>query len=204
MPVPMTDGPLTPARAWTRVKWTRAAQLADHVDGLTEHSELLGVEPARAFEALRAHDPAIALMFAAQCLPRMDALQWMAACLSTTPPATPTQQAARAALTRWIRDPSDKLRRLAYVEGEASGWDTADGAACLAVFLSGGSLAPLEQEEPVPPAAGAFGQAVGTCVLMAALAAGPTSFDELLSQFLDLAAAMAAGEKLTVLPGTAA
>ena len=78
----------------------------------------------------------------------------------------------------------------------------ADGAACLAIFLSGGSMAPAEQEVPVNPAPGSFGQAVAGAVLIAALCDGPQKFEERLSALLQLAEAAAAGE--TIAPETPA
>lgn len=185
-----------PVRAWKRVKWTRAGQLAAYVDGLSDFPELTDQEPARAFADLRCCNPQMAAHFVAQCLPRLDAVQWIAACLACSQPGTALQQEARAAVERWIRDPSDKLRRLAYETGEAVGWDKAEGAACLAVFLSGGSLAPAEQDVPVNAGPGVFGQATAGAVLMAALAHGPAQFAASLDAFLDMATRFAAGEVL--------
>ncbi|MBV8971324.1 MAG: hypothetical protein JO290_03420, partial [Sphingomonadaceae bacterium] len=76
------------------------------------------------------------------------------------------------------------------------GFGTAEGAACLAVFLSGGSMAPATQEQGVQPTPGAFGQAVAGAVLMAAFGEGASEFDKRLRANIDLGEKAAAGEAL--------
>jgi hypothetical protein len=70
-----------------------------------------------------------------------------------------------------------------------------EGLACLAIFLSGGSLAPAAQETPVNPPPGAFGQAAAGAVLLAASADGVPAFAARLAAMLDTADAIAAGEQ---------
>lgn len=193
----MTSPGMLATRPWKRVKWTRAGQLAALLDGAVELGELHERPPAEAFDALRQSDNIQATRFVAQCLPRMDAVQWVAACLQRSgAPRKPVDAEARGAVLRWARDPSDKLRRAAFDVGEKAGWASADGAACLAIFLSGGSMAPAEQEVPVNPAPGSFGQAVAGAVLIAALCDGPQNFETRLGALLQLADAAAAGEPI--------
>lgn len=188
---------MTAPRAWRRVKWTRAAQVGAVLDGLVDLTELNDYPPAQAFDALRRSDLSQATRFIAQCLPRMEAVRWVAACLAAIPPSDiPARLVAKKAVNRWLADPSDVNRRIAYEAGQIVGWASAEGAACMAVFLSGGSIAPAAQEVPVPPAPGAFGQAVAGAVLMAAFAEGAIRFDQRLMTSIDLGEKAAAGEAL--------
>ena len=187
----------TPARDWRRVKWTRAGQVAAVLDGLVDLAALYDAPPAAAYAALRATDLTQATRFLAQCLPRMEALRWVAACLQTMPAASlPARMVAKKAVNRWLADPSDANRRIAHEAGQIVGWASAEGAGCLAVFLSGGSLAPAMQEMPVHPQPGAFGQAVAGSVLMAAFGEGAVRFDRRLATQIDLGEQAAAGEAL--------
>lgn len=179
---------------WPRVKWSRAGQVEALLDGMVDLDAVRDLPPPAAFQALRRGDAMQATRFIAQCLPRMEAVLWIAACLDRSgEPKSPAHAEARSAVRRWINNPSDKFRRMAFDVGQKAGWATADGAACLAVFLSGGSMAPAEQEQPVNPAPEVFGQAAAGAVLMAAHSQGPQQFDRQLGVLLDLAEAIAAG-----------
>ena len=197
----MDGGGLNGGRVWARVKWSRAGQLAPLLDGSVSLDGITDIAPAKAFATLRETDGACATRFVAQCLPRMDAVRWLAACLQQCgEPERPTLADARTLVLRWARDPSDKVRRLCFEAGQRAGFGSAEGAACLAIFLSGGSMAPAEQEQLVNPPAGAFGQAVAGAVLMAALRQGPQHFETRLTVLLDLADAAAAGEPIQLAP----
>lgn len=192
----MTTEVTAPTRAWPRVKWTRAAQVAPLLGDAAEVSDVAAMTPAAAFVALRAADPMAATRFVAQCLPRVDAARWVAACIGETgpDPLPPARAAAVKAVRRWVGNPSDEARRLAMQAGTAAGFDTSEGMACLAIFLSGGSLAPPEQEVPVNPPPGAFGQAAAGAVLLAASADGVPAFAGRIAAMLDRADAIAAGD----------
>lgn len=180
---------------WSRVKWTRAAQLAALADAEAEIASCGDLAPENAFAVLRADTPVTAARFVAQCLSRLDALRWLAGCLARTPaPAPDTPRAAvRAGLAAWLAQPGDKRRRLVYAEAEAAGFDTIEGAAGLALFLSGGSLAPAELEHGAPPLPGGFGRAVAGAVLLCALAHGPERFIKELRAMLLEAERIASG-----------
>jgi hypothetical protein len=184
---------MSTAPAWPRVKWTRASQVAPLMG--EELGAVDTLPPAQAFAVLRAGDPAAAARFAAHCLPRVDAVRWLAECLEAVggdrPPALIV---AAKAVRRWAASPSDEARRLAFEAGAIAGWETVEGLACLAVYFSGGSLAPATQEAPVNPPAGAFGQAAGSAVLLAAQAAGAEAYPARIAAMLDRADAIAAGE----------
>ncbi|UAJ09822.1 DUF6931 family protein [Glacieibacterium megasporae] len=187
----------TVPRAWRRVKWTRAGQVAAVLDGLVDLAALYDQPPPQAFAALRQVDLSQAARFLAQCLPRMEAIRWVSACLNTMPASgQPERLVAKKAVNRWLADPSDTNRRIAYEAGQIVGWASAEGAACLSVFLSGGSIAPQAQEQGVAPAPGAFGQAVAGAVLMTAFGEGAVAFDQRLAANIDLGEKAAAGEAL--------
>jgi hypothetical protein len=146
---------------------------------------------------LRADNPQVALRFLAQCLPRFDAVRWMNTCLAQTPlpePGSP-QAEIRAGIAAWIADPSDKRRRLVFDYAQSVGFDVPEGAAGLAIFLSGGALGPPELEHGAQAAPGAFGQAVGGAIILASLANGPVNFVDRLDVMLGLGAAIAEAEE---------
>ena len=183
------------SRPWPRVKWTKAGQIAALVGSHADLDSVAELPPSDAFARLRAADPHQALHFVAHCLPRLDAVRWLAAGLASMAPTSVARRlAARKAVNRWVAEPSDSNRRLAYQAGENAGFDTAEGCACLAVFLSGGSLAPAAQEQAVPAPPAAFGQALAGAVLLAALNDDPAGLAG------RLGAALAQAEQLAVSP----
>ncbi len=193
----MSNDVAAPApRAWPRVKWTRAAQVAPMLGDAVDLAAIAALPPAAAFQVLRGTDPMGAARFMAQCLPRVDAARWVAACLADADAnPSPARAVAAKAVRRWVANPSDEARRLAFEAGGIAGWDTMEGMACLAIFLSGGSMAPAGQEVPVNPPPGAFGQAAAGSVLLAASAAGVPAFTSRLAAMLEKADAIAAGEQ---------
>ena len=179
---------------WRRVKWTRAGQLAglamvgDTLDGLHE------VPPPVAFAALRRENAEAAVHFMAQCLPRFEAMQWLYGALTRSPTQSPACAEIRSGIAGWLADPSDKRRRLVFDHAQTIAFDVPEGAAGLALFLSGGSLTPPELEQGVPPATGAFGQAVGATILLAGLARGPEVFADEVDVLLGIGVAIAEAE----------
>ena len=183
---------VTASRPWPRVKWTRAGQLAHLTGDLVELDDLMDLPPHEAFARLRARDPVQATRFIAHCLPRLEAVRCLGQCLTSMAPTSHARRlAARKAVNRWLAEASDSNRRLAFQAGEAAGFGTAEGSACLAVFLSGGSMAPATQEQPVPAPAHAFGQALAGAVMMAALNDDPINYGRRLAAALDAAEQLA-------------
>ena len=184
---------LAASRPWPRVKWTKAGQVAALTGSHADLDAVAELSPADAFARLRSSDPHQALHFIAHCLPRLDAARWMAAVLATmTPTNVARRLAARKAVNRWLAEPSDANRRLAYLSGENAGFDTAEGCACLAVFLSGGSLAPATQEQGVQAPPSAFGQALAGALLIAAIDDDAAGLAGRLAAALDAAEEIAA------------
>lgn len=181
---------------WRRVKWTRAGQLA----GLASAGEALAglhdAPPPVALAALRESNPQVAVRFMAQCLPRFDAVRWLHEGLarSAAPPPGSARAEIRTGIAAWLADPSDKRRRLVFEFAEAAGFDAPEGAAGLAIFLSGGGLGPAELEHGAQAAVGAFGQAVAGAMLLTGMARGPEHFASEIDALLGLAVAIAEAE----------
>lgn len=201
---------------WRRVKWTRAGQVAALAQAEAALAGLQDAPPPLAFAMLRADNPQVALRFIAQCLPRFEAVRWIAECLARTAvpsagtavPATGSKDAdgnaahnaemrtqIRASIADWLADPSDKRRRLVFELAQAVGFDVPEGAAGMAVFLSGGAMGPPDVEQGVPPPAGVFGQAVIGTITLVSLASGPAHFVDQLDVMLGLGAAIAEAEE---------
>lgn len=194
---------------WRRVKWTRAGQVAALAQAETALAQLQDAPPPLAFAMLRADNPQVALRFMAQCLPRFEAVRWIAMCLARTALPAPGSVDAdgdpvphielrahiRAAIADWLADPSDKRRRLVFEMAQTVGFDVPEGVAGLAVFLSGGAMGPPDVEQGVPPPAGAFGQAVTGAITLVSLAQGPVHFVDQLDVMLGLGAAIAEAEE---------
>jgi hypothetical protein len=175
---------------WTQVRWTEAGQV----------TALLGwprsAEDAKApevfFDDLRAQGrDDEAAMFLGQALPRFEVVSWAARTVRDLTPVerSPDGDALKAALL-WLQDPSEIRRRAAFDAAQLAG-DTAPQRLCaLAVFFSGGSLAP-ENLQPVPAPKEVAGRFAAGAVLAAASASGRRT--EALEQALKLGEALASG-----------
>ena len=101
----------------------------------------------------------------AQLLPKRTAVSWALESIRRVPAAKGRPEEA---VERWLAEGSDETRRAALEAAQQSGMDTPAGCLALAVFLSGGSLAPPDTQvapEPEPHlcaqvAAGAMSMAV--------------------------------------------
>jgi uncharacterized protein DUF6931 len=115
-----------------------------------------------------------AVKFLAQALPKQDAIRWAAlvARAAAGPSPPPNIAAALDAADAWLKDPSDENRRAAYKASEVATLGKPAGCAALAVFFSGGSLAP-PAAPVVPPAEHLSGHAVSGAVMLAAVADPP-------------------------------
>jgi hypothetical protein len=132
------------------------AELCSRAD-LGEDAKALAAPdmPVRAFveqvaKAGRLRDAAAAL---AQLLPKKKAIGWGLESVRKVPEASqkPGSDAALQAVDDWLADDDDAKRRAAMSAAEQVGVATPAGCLCLAVFLSGGSIAP--PNTPVAPEA---------------------------------------------------
>lgn len=114
-----------------------------------------------------------AVKFLAQALPKPQAIAWACQCLRQLQAlSTPAQEQALAACDAWLKQPDDERRRAAFTAAEKAGLDSPAGCTALAVFFSGGSLAP-PNVPAVPPADYLTGRTVGNAIVLAVVSREP-------------------------------
>jgi hypothetical protein len=115
-----------------------------------------------------------AVRFLAHALPRRECVWWAWVCARKAAGAEPPLEIKNAldATERWIVQPSEDHRRQTLVFGEAADFGTSAGAAALAAFMSGGSLAP-PHAPVVPPGEFMTAKAASGSVTLAAVADEP-------------------------------
>jgi hypothetical protein len=158
-------------RRWKQVKWTEAGQVAANLGWPPSARD--AETPEAMFDRLR-HDGRDdeAAMFLGQALPRFEVVAWAARAVRDLAPdgLAPDAEAMKATLL-WLQDPSDARRRAAFDAAEAAGGASPQRLCALAVFFSGGSLAPADQR-PLPAPADAAGKFAAGAVLTAATWSG--------------------------------
>ena len=82
--------------------------------------------------------------FLAYVLPKREAIWWSWVCARKAAGPTPPNavKSMLDAIERWIVQPTDANRRAAYAATELGDIASSAGMACVAVFFSGGSIAP--------------------------------------------------------------
>jgi hypothetical protein len=137
--------------------------------------------PARTYvEALaRAGRVREAIAALAQLLPRHDAIAWgLESIRRIGPPA------ALKSVEDWLAEPTEERRRAAMQAAGTAGYATAGGCLALAVFLSGGSVAPVGAPVEPQPAPNLCGKMVA-CAMALAAAADPQHASGHLRSFQD-------------------
>jgi hypothetical protein len=176
---------------WTKVKWSEARQIAE-VMGLDEAEwPEEGIPPQAWYQKLIAQeDLELAVALIGHALSRFEAVAWAARLLesqSRSRKLAPRDQQALDRSLRWLDEPSDDYRREAFVASEQAGVGTAERLLGSAVFLSGGSIAPVDLP-PVNPPAQLSGRLAASAVLVAAHRTGDAA--------AALREALAAGERI--------
>lgn len=130
----------------------------------------------------------------AHALPKREAVWWGCMCAAhTAPPDLPEpDRLARAAAEHWVRQPTDKNRRAAMHQAEATTFESPDALCAYAVFWCGETIGP-EDQPPTPPTPGMAGKIIAPAVLLAALRTDPTRQDARLKRFLESGRNVAAG-----------
>jgi hypothetical protein len=179
---------------WNRVKWSEASQVLDLLGDVEGLPEAGAASPAAYFEQLRAAGRlAEAARFLAHALPRLETVAWAARTVRDLP-APPGKSrrvdelALRAALF-WVGDPTEHRRQAAFEAAMACDDPSPEQQAALAVFYSGGSIAPPELQPVHAPREGVHRCASGA-VLLAAVRSG--NMNGALARALDTGAAIAA------------
>ena len=129
-----------------------------------------------------------AVTFMSCALPKREALWWAGLCVRDGAGAdlSGTDAAALTAAERWVRDPSEENRRAAMPAAQATDYATPSGFVALGAYFSGGSMAPPEMQQPVPPADHFTAQSVRGAVMLAAVAKEPEAADEKYRRFLQM------------------
>jgi hypothetical protein len=115
-----------------------------------------------------------AVRFLAQALPVREGVWWACQCVQDLSGLCQAVEATAAvsAASHWLAEPTESNRQTCGAAARAAGYGTAAGSAALAVFLSGGSLAPPHRHA-VHPNGRVAGQAIANAVLLTALSSEP-------------------------------
>lgn len=126
-----------------------------------------------------------AVRFLAHLLPKREAIFWAWSCARQVLPAEPPAPAAQAieATGRWLAEPTEANRRPMLELAQQADLGTPAGCAALAVFLSGGSIAPPEVQA-VEPDYYAAAKAIAGCITLAAVVSEPEKAPEKFGAFL--------------------
>jgi hypothetical protein len=110
-----------------------------------------------------------AVRFIAHALPVRKAVSWATRCArqALTDEAPAEEREAISVAEEWVIDGDDASRRAALPAGDAAGVATAAGGVAVAVFLSGGSLAPPDAT-PIYPGRYSAARLVAGSILSAA------------------------------------
>lgn len=173
---------------WTIVLWTDARQVAEQagLDRAAWPAE--GLPPQTYFEQLRdGGQPELAAVAMASFLPRLEAIAWVAAALPTPDEADPDYRTRRLLLDaarRWIGEPDDVNRRAVHALAEKAQPEWPETLLALAIFFSGGSIAP-EDLDAVPADPTVSAHLASAALQAAAIERLPTD-DGVLARALDL------------------
>ena len=178
------------------VSAARAADVAAAAELSPEAAALLGPDmaPGDYVDELRGRSLfADACRFLAFGLGRREAVWWACVCcrLAPDPKALPGAAPALAAAEAWCRTPSEENRRAAHAAAQAIEMAAGEAWASMGAFWSGGSLAPPDAPQAVPPGPFLTGKAVAAAVTIAAVRAEPEKAAAKFALFLERGIAVA-------------
>lgn len=132
-----------------------------------------------------------AVRLLAYALPIRNAIVWATGCARHFASANPSEKSSAAieAIDKWLAEPNDENRHAAMTAAQQAEFGTPAGSAALAVFFSGGSIAPPGSPEVAPQQYLAANSVVGS-VLLAALLPEPEKAEAKYQAFI------AEGQKL--------
>jgi hypothetical protein len=121
----------------------------------------------------------------AYALPRPTVIAWacQAAEQSMDKTSPERDRAALAAARQWLGEPLEEHRREAFKTAQAAEFSSPAALAALAVFWSGGSIAPPDLQEVFPPPH-LCAQAASNAIILAAVTKEPRRAAEKFQQFL--------------------
>jgi hypothetical protein len=153
---------------WAMVQWSQARQITDILGWKGQAAPRFGTTPAACFADLKASDRGDdAIAFMGLALPRYEAIVWAADVLARfgNPERDLDEMRAFEIARQWIGSPSDSLRRRCFELADALAEVGPEKLLLLAIFLSGGSIAP-EDLQPVHPREELTGRLAGAVVLL--------------------------------------
>lgn len=187
---------------WTIVFWSSARQIAQEAKLVPKLWPAEDATPDGYFRALRSEGELMAaLAYVAAALPKLEAIHWGLASLPVVDPDDPDSSARmllRDTAQRWLAEPDDENRRAVERLVEQANSDWPETLIGLAIFFSGGSIAP-EDSPPVPADPGLMGQLVAGAVQSAVAQAAPSE-PGFADRILDLADELATSGRKAVQP----
>jgi len=160
-----------------------ASELSDEAQALFADNQT----PKEYVELLieREHYPD-AVRFLAHALPKREAVWWAWVSAKRIAGEGPPSEilAVLEATEAWIKEPTDRNRRVAMAKAEAADLSTAAGCAGLAAFFSGDSLAPPDVDA-VPPGEYMAAKAIAGSIVLAAVSVEPERANEKLQGFVE-------------------
>jgi len=134
-----------------------ASEIAPHVADLSPEAKAALTptqSPGQFLDALVAKQLfSDAVKFLAHAIGRREAVWWACTCnrQTLTPDVPAPAVAALAAAEAWCYLPTEENRRAAHASAEAATMENAPALAAMGAFFSGGSIAPANVPQPVPP-----------------------------------------------------
>lgn len=179
--------------AWATIKWTEARQITDLMELADVEAPDPGVTPQDYYLKTREREEfETAVLFLGQALPRYEGTAWAAHRLEEMAGSFILERADRQALDhslRWVGEPCEEHRRAAFTAYEMATRDSPERLLSLAVFMTGGSLAPADLP-PVLPEPALSGRLAACALILAAHRSGDPR--AALLQSLDLGEKVAA------------
>jgi hypothetical protein len=167
-----------------------AAEVAPHVADVSPEGKALlaaGQTPGAYIDALAAAGQfADAVRFLAHAMGRRECVWWACVCnrLVLDPSTPPVATAALVAAETWCYQPTEEHRRAAHAAAEAATLDHPPSLAAMGAFFSGGSVAPANVPQPVPPGPFHTARMVAGSVILCAVKREPQRAPERYRTFL--------------------
>lgn len=137
-----------------------------------------------------------ALKLLAYALSKPQAVYWAWLCAETIADSYgPAQKQAQLVAQAWLRQPDETNRLPAQAASEAAGLDSAPGCVALAVFWSGGSMAPPDAPAVPPPEH--LSHHAAACAAQMAAGIRPEFAANTYPQFINLGREVAAGKRIS-------
>lgn len=160
-------------KPWRSVHLTRARQVGELMELRASQMPAPDVPVRQHYSQLRASDTSQAIAFIGHALPRHEAIYWAAGLIDGQ--ASQNDAAAEREtldqVRRWLENPSDAARRDVYAIAQRADRDAAERSLAMAIFYSGGSIAPIDVN-PVQPAPGLSNRLAVVAVVQAAYRSG--------------------------------